>query len=76
MLHGNKTSFMLKQTCSRKLQVYLSSYDLLLPRGIKGISMKETRMQLFNQNGKSQLNLILIFSQFSLFTVLTVLKLK
>ena len=39
-----------------------SSYDLLLPPGIKGFSMKETRMQLFNQNGKSQLNSILIFS--------------
>ena len=39
-----------------------SSYDLLLPPGIKWLSMKETRMQLFNQNGKSQLNLILIFS--------------
>ena len=39
-----------------------SSYDPLLPPGIKGFSMKETRMQLFNQNGKSQLNLILIFS--------------
>ena len=39
----------------------------MLPPGIKGFSMKETRMQLFNQSSKSQLNLILIFSQFPLF---------
>ena len=67
---------MLKQTRSEKLQVCLSTYDLLLPPGIKGLRMKEIRMQVFNQNYTSQLNLILIFSQVPLFVVLTVLKLS
>ena len=39
----------------------LSIYDLLLTPGIKELSMKEIRMQLSDQNCKSQLNLILFF---------------
>ena len=38
-------------------------YDLLLTSGIKELSMKEIRMQLSDQNCKSQLNLILFFFQ-------------
>ena len=30
---GNKSSYILKQTCSKKLQVGLSMYDLLPPGG-------------------------------------------
>ena len=32
---GNKSSYVLKQTCSWELQVYLSMYDLLLTPDIK-----------------------------------------
>ena len=35
---GNKRSYVLKKTCSQKLQVFLSTYDLLLPPGIKGLN--------------------------------------
>ena len=37
MLSGNKRSHVLKQTCSEKFQVCLSTYDLLLPPSIKGL---------------------------------------
>ena len=36
-------------------------YGLLLPIDIKGLSRKEITIQLFDQNCKSQLNLILYF---------------
>ena len=52
---------MLEQTCSQSLQVYLSIYDLLLPPGIKELSMKEIKMQPLDENCKSQLNLILFY---------------
>ena len=35
MAGGNKTSHILKQTWNEKLQVYLSLYDLLVPRSKK-----------------------------------------
>ena len=34
---GNKRSYVLKQTCSFWLQLYLNTYDLLLSPGIKGL---------------------------------------
>ena len=54
-----------KHSCLNK-PASRSKYDLLLPPGIKRLIMKETRIQLFNQNCLSQLNLILVFSQFPL----------
>ena len=45
------------------MQVWLSIYDLLLTLGIKELSMKDITMHLFNQNYKSQLNLIMFFFQ-------------
>ena len=54
----------------------LSIHDLLLPQGFKGLIMKETRIQLFDQNCISQLNLSLIFFKASPVVVLTVLKLN
>ena len=33
---GNKRSYIFRQTCSKKLKVCLSMYDLLLPPGVKG----------------------------------------
>ena len=38
MSDGSKSSHILKQTCNEKLQVYLSLYDLLLPRSIKRLT--------------------------------------
>ena len=37
---GNKTSYVLKQTCSFQLKVCLSTYDLFLPPDIKGLIRK------------------------------------
>ena len=54
---------MFKQTCSKSLQVCLSIYDLLSMPGIKELNMKKIRMQLSDQNCKSQLNLILFIFQ-------------
>ena len=57
------------------LYIYIFSiYDLLLPQRFKGLSMKKTRIQLFNQNCISQLNLSLIFFQTPPVVVLIVLK--
>ena len=36
-------------------------YALLLPLDIAGLSTKETKIRLFDQNCKSQLNLIFYF---------------
>ena len=35
---GNERSYVLKQTCSFQRQVCVSTYDLLLPPGIKGLN--------------------------------------
>ena len=35
---GNKSLYVLKQACSFYLQIYLSTYDLLLPPDIKGLN--------------------------------------
>ena len=43
------------------MEVSLSMYDLLLTLDIKGLSSKEIRIHLFDQNCKSHLTLIFYF---------------
>ena len=48
MSGGNKRSYLLKQTGSFQVQVYLSMYDLLLPPGIKRLKDVPQSMPLVN----------------------------
>ena len=47
MTGGNKRPCILTQTCSFYLQVYLSTYDLLLPPGIKGFKINQNNEETF-----------------------------
>ena len=49
MSGGNKRSYLLKQTGSFQVQVYLSMYDLLLPPGIKRLNDVSQSMPLVNR---------------------------
>ena len=42
ILGGNKRSYVLKQTCNLQVQVCVSTYDLLLEPGIKGLNITDT----------------------------------
>ena len=66
---GNKRSCVLKQTCSFKLQVCLSTYDLLLPPGIKGSTFKSICLMAFSKIfvWKIFCKLLLKFHAFSMF---------
>ena len=56
MSGGNETSYLLKQTCSFQQQVWLSTYDLLLPPGIKRLILKISIFKSYQvqENSKKQ----------------------
>ena len=50
---GNKSSKVLKETYSFSLQVCLSTYDLLLPPGIKGFTMSGRELHMCPKESKA-----------------------